>query len=153
MAMEEALGWSEDRLPPGGALVMIKDCVAAKGAFFLTFFLKKLLLSGHTRVVFVAMAEPFSHYGRIAKKQVRFFSKFNSMLPAKGLGFKIRNATSWMKTGMQFDSVSGQRPIGVPGHDGDKQPAIHEPQKLISPLASPKAVSTSERKREENADR
>lgn len=48
---------------------MIKDCVAAKGAFFLTFFLKKLLLSGHTRVVFVAIAEPFSHYGRIAKKQ------------------------------------------------------------------------------------
>jgi hypothetical protein len=72
--MEEALGWTGGGLPPG-ALVMIKDCVAAKGGFFLTFFLKKLLMpsdvaSMRSKVVFVAMAEPFSHYGRIAKKQV-----------------------------------------------------------------------------------
>ncbi|KAG0605907.1 hypothetical protein M758_9G097100 [Ceratodon purpureus] len=71
--MEEALGWAGDGLPPG-ALVMIKDCVAAKGGFFLTFFLKRLLVpsnvaSGRSKVVFVGMAEPFSHYGRIAKKQ------------------------------------------------------------------------------------
>jgi hypothetical protein len=70
--MEEALGWTGGGLPPGA---LIKDCVAAKGGFFLTFFLKKLLMpsdvaSMRSKVVFVAMAEPFSHYGRIAKKQV-----------------------------------------------------------------------------------
>ena len=82
--MEEALDWRGGSLPPG-ALVAIKDCVAAKGGFLLTFFLKKLLASNNpgdgnnviayrqpamTRVLFVAIAEPFSHYHRISKKQV-----------------------------------------------------------------------------------
>jgi hypothetical protein len=83
--MEEALDWRGGSLPPG-ALVAIKDCVAAKGGFLLTFFLKKLLASTNpgdannviahrqptamTRVLFVAIAEPFSHYHRISKKQV-----------------------------------------------------------------------------------
>jgi len=82
--MEEALDWRGGSLPPG-ALVAIKDCVAAKGGFLLTFFLKKLLASTNpgdannviahrqptamTRVLFVAIAEPFSHYHRVSKKQ------------------------------------------------------------------------------------
>ncbi len=79
--MEEILGLDARKLLPG-SLILIEDSVAAKGAFLLNYFLKKLLAAPHasedeagggtTRVLFLALSEPFSHYNRISRKQVIF---------------------------------------------------------------------------------
>ncbi|CAK9196173.1 unnamed protein product [Sphagnum troendelagicum] len=76
--MEEILGLDARKLLPG-SLILIEDSVAAKGAFLLNYFLKKLLAAPHasvdeagggtTRVLFLALSEPFSHYNRISRKQ------------------------------------------------------------------------------------
>ncbi|KAH9547254.1 hypothetical protein CY35_11G026100 [Sphagnum magellanicum] len=86
--MEEILGLDARKLLPG-SLILIEDSVAAKGAFLLNYFLKKLLAAPHasedeagggtTRVLFLALSEPFSHYNRISRKQgCNLFSYRNS---------------------------------------------------------------------------
>jgi hypothetical protein len=82
MMMEEVLGIEAKKLLLG-CLILIEDSVATKGAFLLNYFLKKLLAApntsgeesgggGTTRVLFLALSEPFSHYNGISRKQVRF---------------------------------------------------------------------------------
>ncbi len=71
MMIEEVLGIEAKKLLPG-CLILIEDSGAAKGAFLSNYFLKKFLAApntsgeesggGTTRVLFLALSEPFSHY-------------------------------------------------------------------------------------------
>jgi hypothetical protein len=53
----------------GGHTVLVTDSVESKGSFVVHCLLAKLLLQTNTRVVLLCLAEPFSHYSRIARKQ------------------------------------------------------------------------------------
>lgn len=52
-----------------GRVVVIEDCVETSGGFLLHHFIKRAL-SSHSSdvVVFLAFAQPFSHYDRILRK-------------------------------------------------------------------------------------
>jgi hypothetical protein len=81
MMMEEVLGIEAKKLLLK-CLKLIEDSVAAKGAFLLNCFLKKLLAApnttgehsggGTTTLLLLALSVPFSHYNGISRKHVTF---------------------------------------------------------------------------------
>ncbi|KAL4575156.1 hypothetical protein LXL04_021998 [Taraxacum kok-saghyz] len=74
--LDEALGFedgdSKSRQPREGRVVLLEDCVETSGAFVLHHLIKRFLSPNHSSsdsvVIFVAFAQPFSHYDRILRK-------------------------------------------------------------------------------------
>ncbi|XP_068644306.1 elongator complex protein 6 [Aristolochia californica] len=63
--LEEALG------PSNGRIILVEDCVEANGAFILHHIVKRAFAISNGApgmVLFVALAQPFSHYERILRK-------------------------------------------------------------------------------------
>lgn len=68
--LEEALGLGRGGSPPW-RLAFVEDCVETSGAFVLHHFLKRALSTeGDGTVVFLGLAQPFSHYDRVLRKMV-----------------------------------------------------------------------------------
>ncbi|CAL9118397.1 unnamed protein product [Musa acuminata var. zebrina] len=66
--LEEALGLGRGGSPPW-RLAFVEDCVETSGAFVLHHFLKRALSTeGDGTVVFLGLAQPFSHYDRVLRK-------------------------------------------------------------------------------------
>ncbi|KAL8218230.1 hypothetical protein R6Q57_021603 [Mikania cordata] len=65
-------GDSSSRRPQNGRVVLVEDCVETSGAFVLHHLLKRFLSpnlsSSDGIVLFVAFAQPFTHYDRILRK-------------------------------------------------------------------------------------
>ncbi|KAK1415654.1 hypothetical protein QVD17_31439 [Tagetes erecta] len=65
-------GESNSRRPQNGRVVLVEDCVETSGAFVLHHLIKRFLSpnvsSSDSIVLFVAFAQPFSHYDRILRK-------------------------------------------------------------------------------------
>ncbi|VFQ63496.1 unnamed protein product [Cuscuta campestris] len=69
--LEEALAGDESLSSPTrrGRVVVIEDCVETNGGFLLHHFIKRALSpTSSDVVVFLALAQPFSHYDRILRK-------------------------------------------------------------------------------------
>ncbi|XP_023729545.1 elongator complex protein 6 [Lactuca sativa] len=74
--LDEALGFddgeSNSRQRRVGRVVLVEDCVETSGAFVLHHLIKRFLSPNHSSsdsvVIFVAFAQPFSHYDRILRK-------------------------------------------------------------------------------------
>ncbi|XP_010253457.1 PREDICTED: elongator complex protein 6 [Nelumbo nucifera] len=68
--LDEALGFnSKARVSPSGRVVLIEDSVETSGSFVLHHLMKHALsLNCSGIVLFVALAQPFSHYDRILRK-------------------------------------------------------------------------------------
>ncbi|KAK9110140.1 hypothetical protein Sjap_018200 [Stephania japonica] len=69
---DQAIKEDKTRVSDGaGRVVLIQDCVETSGAFLLHHLMKRALSRESSEtVVFVAFAQPFSHYDRILKKLV-----------------------------------------------------------------------------------
>ncbi|RZR86239.1 hypothetical protein BHM03_00013404 [Ensete ventricosum] len=68
--LEEALGLGRGGSPPW-RLAFVEDCVETSGAFVLHHFLKRALSTeGDGTVIFLGLAQPFSHYDRVLRKMV-----------------------------------------------------------------------------------
>ncbi|CAL1387177.1 unnamed protein product [Linum trigynum] len=72
--LDEALGLdqlTQSKSPLGGKAVLIEDCVETSGSFVLHQLIKRLLTAtpnSSNVVLFLAFANPFSHYDRILRK-------------------------------------------------------------------------------------
>lgn len=88
--LEEALTGGDIVAGPKrrGRVVVIEDCVETSGGFLLHHFIKRAL-SPHSDdvVVFLAFAQPFSHYDRILRKMVgpSPFTLFNAQFDSCSL--------------------------------------------------------------------
>ncbi|KAK9110142.1 hypothetical protein Sjap_018202 [Stephania japonica] len=68
--LDQAIEEDKTRVSDGaGRVVLIQDCVETSGAFLLHHLMKRALSRESSEtVIFVAFAQPFSHYDRILKK-------------------------------------------------------------------------------------
>lgn len=70
--LDEAMAM--DLEDPSGGVVLIEDCVETNGAFILHHLIKRHLSASQASssglLIFVAFAQPFSHYDRILRKMV-----------------------------------------------------------------------------------
>ncbi|XP_038980178.1 elongator complex protein 6 isoform X2 [Phoenix dactylifera] len=71
--LDEALGLGHGgaiAALPAGRVVLVEDCVETSGAFVLHHLLKRALSAGEGGgdVLFLALAQPFSHYDRVLRK-------------------------------------------------------------------------------------
>ncbi|XP_076960439.1 elongator complex protein 6-like [Bidens hawaiensis] len=64
--LDDALSLSDGELT--GRVVLVEDCVETSGAFVLHHLIKRFLSSSDSILLFVAFAQPFSHYDRVLRK-------------------------------------------------------------------------------------
>ncbi|XP_076901909.1 elongator complex protein 6-like [Bidens hawaiensis] len=64
--LDDALSLSDGEST--GRVVLVEDCVETSGAFVLHHFIRRLLSSSDSILLFLAFAQPFSHYDRVLRK-------------------------------------------------------------------------------------
>ena len=86
--LDQALGLHDGESTRSGRVVLVEDCVETSAAFVLHHLIKRSLSPlSSSAVIFVAFAQPFSHYDRILRKMVLlslslFLNLFVSVLVA-----------------------------------------------------------------------